>query len=279
MLVNREKLKFNWGTACWNLQADKDRDLLAWILDQFLYGEVTGIQVGHWIYRAPSLAAASFLARQATEEFSHVKRLLSIYRTLDRKPKKAHPIVRFLSTGMMGADWGEHVALEMALGEGLVLGIFQALIDTLPSGEVRNLLESAAEDEQRHVEFGERETQAWLERHPWDRRRLRAQASRQKWAMARFRRFVLRKLTHGDVIDHPVMGRFAGFYDHLLARFDEQRTLLGLGDAGHAAGLDLLALPWDLLQAKLRLKSPRLTSVYLADPWVLARLDTEAEIR
>src|SRR5690606_21245675 len=101
----------------------RDRELLAWIFNQFLYGEVTGIQCGYWLYRAPHLSAASFLARQATEELSHVRRFLRILSLLGAEPKAAHRVIRFLSTGMMGGSWGEHVALEMALGEGLVLNV------------------------------------------------------------------------------------------------------------------------------------------------------------
>ena len=31
------------------LEPARDRALLEWMLNQFLYGEVTGIQVGHWL--------------------------------------------------------------------------------------------------------------------------------------------------------------------------------------------------------------------------------------
>ena len=63
MRVSRDELRFDFGGARFRLP--RDRALLGWIVDQFLYGEVTGIQVGHWLYGAPSLEAATFFARQA----------------------------------------------------------------------------------------------------------------------------------------------------------------------------------------------------------------------
>src|SRR3954464_6308971 len=112
MLVSREEMRFDFGGAKFRLP--RDAALLGWIFSQFLYGEVTGIQCGHWLYRAPHFGAAVFLAKQAGEELSHVKKFLRILSLLGEKPEPAHWAVRFLSTGMMGGSWGEHVALEMA---------------------------------------------------------------------------------------------------------------------------------------------------------------------
>src|SRR5688572_13350281 len=135
MLVSREDLRFNFKGAQFNLSNEEDRQLLAWIFNQFLYGEATGIQCGHWLYRAPTVNAAIFLAKQAGEELSHFRRILRIFSVLGKKPEKAHWAIRFLTSGMMGNSWGEHVAIEMALGEGLVLGVFYAMIDTIPDPE------------------------------------------------------------------------------------------------------------------------------------------------
>jgi 1,2-phenylacetyl-CoA epoxidase catalytic subunit len=52
--------------------------VLAWIFSQFLFGEVTGVQVGTWLAQAPDFEAAQFLARQANEEMAHVKLFLRI---------------------------------------------------------------------------------------------------------------------------------------------------------------------------------------------------------
>src|SRR5689334_21450481 len=137
MLLSRDEIRFDFQGAQFDLSAPTDRKLLGWIFDQFLYGEVTGIQCGHWLYHAPHFAAAAFLAKQAGEELSHVRRILRIFSLLGEKPKRAHPAIRFLSTGMMGSTWGEHVALEMALGEGLVLGVFYAMAETIVQPEIR----------------------------------------------------------------------------------------------------------------------------------------------
>ena len=129
MLLTREEMTFDFGGA--KLDPVQDRDVLEWMLNQFLYGEVTGIQVGHWLYDAPDLEAAKFLARQSLEEMQHVDNFLRIMTMLGCQPKPAHAAVRFLATGMMGGSWAEHVALEMAQGEGFVLQAFYAVIDTL----------------------------------------------------------------------------------------------------------------------------------------------------
>ena len=72
------------------LEPARDRELLEWMFNQFLYGEVTGIQVGHWLYDAPDLDAAKFLARQSLEEMQHVDNFLRIMTMLGCQPKPAH---------------------------------------------------------------------------------------------------------------------------------------------------------------------------------------------
>src|SRR5215475_11326695 len=124
MRVSREEMRFDFGGA--RSRLPRDRELLGWIVDRFLYGEVTGIQVGHWLYAAPSLEAATFFARQASEELAHVRVFLRIHALLGTKPGPAHPVFRFLSTGAIGIVFAEPAATEMAVGEGLVLAVFQA---------------------------------------------------------------------------------------------------------------------------------------------------------
>src|SRR5437660_10412056 len=111
MLLSREEMTFDFRGA--KLDPIRDRDVLAWMMHQFLYGEVTGIQCGHWLYEAPTIDAARFLARQSVEELQHVDNFLRIMALLGCTPGPPHPIVRFLSTGMIGHSWAEHVALEM----------------------------------------------------------------------------------------------------------------------------------------------------------------------
>src|SRR5215467_13232338 len=164
MLVSREEMRFDFGGAKFRLP--RDASVLKWIFDQFLYGEVTGIQCGHWLYRAPSLEAATFFARQAVEELSHVRQFLRLYDLIGVRPRRAHPVIRFMATGAMGATYAEHVATEMAVGEGLVLMIFYALIDTIADERLVKILEGAARQEERHVAFGERQTLRLVQADP-----------------------------------------------------------------------------------------------------------------
>src|SRR5262249_61124740 len=99
MLVSREEMRFDFGGAKFRLPGDVK--LLAWIFDQFLYGEVTGIQCGHWLYHAPSLEAAGFFARPAGGGLSHVRQFLRIYELIGARPGRARPEMCFLSMGAM----------------------------------------------------------------------------------------------------------------------------------------------------------------------------------
>src|SRR6476660_4139798 len=138
MLLMREEMTFDFKGA--RLDASRDKALLGWMMNQFLYGEVTGIQCGHWLYEAPDLEAARFFSRQAVEEFQHVENFVKILELLGERPAPAHRLVRFLSTGMMPGSFEEHVCLEMALGEGFVLMALYAVIDTLDHEEIRAIL-------------------------------------------------------------------------------------------------------------------------------------------
>ena len=59
MLLTRDEMTFDFAGG--RLEPARDRDLLEWMFNQFLYGEVTGIQVGHWLYDAPDFEAAKQL--------------------------------------------------------------------------------------------------------------------------------------------------------------------------------------------------------------------------
>lgn len=272
MLISREDLRFDFKDARFDLSREADRKLLAWVLNQFLYGEVTGIQCGYWLYRAPHLGAATFLAKQAGEELAHVRKILRILSLIGEKPGPAHPAVKFLSTGMMGASWGEHVTLEMALGEGLVLTVFYALVDTIDQPEIKKILESASIEEERHVVFGETETIKWLKEHPKDRSFLLAQAVLQAGAMKRLKGFVSRKLASGANAGHPVLARFPEFYDHAVRRFEDRVQRLGLSSApissmgALAKAALVLSIPFHKLRMKLTRRNRLLTATYLDDP-------------
>lgn len=270
MLVSREEMRFDFKEARFDLRKESDRKLLGWIFNQFLYGEVTGIQCGHWLYQAPHLNAAVFLAKQASEELSHVRKILRILSLMGEKPGPAHWAIRFLSTEMMGKSWGEHVTLEMALGEGLVLGVFYAMADTIEHPEIRKILETATLEEERHVEFGERETQAWLEHHPETRGFLLGSALLQIWILLRFRGFIIRRLAKDS--QNPILAVFPEFYDHAVKCFELRVERLGLSQKrlSELGGFEKLCLmvcvPIRQFASRFKRRKPLLTSTYLDDP-------------
>jgi bacterioferritin (cytochrome b1) len=281
MLLTREEMTFDFGGA--RLDPDRDREMIEWMLNQFLYGEMTGIQVGHWLYDAPDYDAARFLARQAIEEMQHVDNFLRIMAMLGCKPRPAHPMVRFLATGMMGGSWAEHVALEMAAGEGFVLMAFYGVIDTLDHQASVDILRRAVKQEERHVEFGEQQTMKAIEGRAWLRRRLLGMMMVSLWAVRRLARFMGKRLPE----DHPVMRRLPEFLEltnrcaelrmRRMGLIDRPIAELGLfkksalvveaygGKALGALG-SLVTLPLRLLPFWPRRK--RLTDIYLDDPHI-----------
>ncbi len=195
MLLTREEMTFDFAGA--KLDPVKDRAILAWMMNQFLYGEITGIQVGHWLYQAPDLASARFLSRQAVEEFQHVDNFLRIMAMLGCPPERANPVVQFLATGMMGSDWAEHVALEMAAGEGFVLMAFYSVIDTLDHQGIVDILKRAVKQEERHVDFGEQQTMKAIAGKSWLRRRLLGLSLVSVWGVRRLAKFMGRPAAQG----------------------------------------------------------------------------------
>ena len=270
MLLSRAEMTFDWSGA--RLDAVRDRAILGWVMNQFLYGEVTGIQCGHWLYAAPDLDAARFFARQAVEEFQHVDNFLRILDLLGEKPAPPHRVVRFLSTGMMPSNFEEHVCLEMALGEGFVLMALYAVIDTIDHDEIREILSRAVRQEERHVDFGERRTAAAIRGRPALRRKLLGLSLVSTWAVRRLGKYLERRLP----ADHPVLHRLPEFLDFAvdcgelrLRRMGVVETPLGeISTARKAAAVvgayasGVAALPLRLLPRR------RLTDTYLQDPLV-----------
>src|SRR5262249_40624852 len=156
-----------------------------WLFNEFLYGEVAANQSGEWLFEAPDLESARFLARQAVEELQHVDSFVRIMGLLGTQPAPAHPIIRFLVTGLKATSWPEHVALIMAAGEGMVLTIFYALIGTLEHQEAAGIMPRAARQEERHVEFGERQTMRGVQRRANPRRRVLGFNILSVWAVRR----------------------------------------------------------------------------------------------
>jgi bacterioferritin (cytochrome b1) len=281
MLLTREEMSFDFGGAM--LRPDRDREIIGWMMNQFLYGEMTGIQVGHWLYEAPDYDAAKFLARQAIEEMQHVDNFLRIMAMLGCKPEPAHRMVRFLSTGMMGSSWAEHVALEMAAGEGFVLLAFYSLIDSLDHAPSVDILRRAVKQEERHVAFGEDQTMKAIEGRPWLRRRLLGLNLVSIWGVRRIGKFMAKRLPK----DHELLSQLPAFLEHTNRCAELRLRRLGMIDAplaemsrikkaaliAEAYGGKALGGLGSLLMLPLRIlpfwpKKKRLTDIYLADPHV-----------
>ncbi len=286
MLLSREEMTFDFGGA--RLDPIRDREILGWMMNQFLYGEVTGIQVGQWIYDAPDLESARFLAQQAMEEFQHVDNFLRIMAMLRVEPADAHPLVRFLATGMMGDSWAEHVALEMAEGEGFVLMAFYAIIDTLDLPPAVDILQRAVRQEERHVAFGETQTVKAIAGRPALRRRLLGQTLISHWAVRRLARFMQRRLA-----GHPALEQMPAFLEKTIACSDVRMRRMGMLDrplaelgAFRRAALVSEAVLGKVVGALVRLVTlpvrlvfgkRRLTDTYLADPAVRALPEAPAK--
>lgn len=281
MLLTRDEMTFDFGGG--KLDPEADREMIEWMLNQFLYGEMTGIQVGHWLYQAPDYESAKFLARQAIEEMQHVDNFLRIMAMLGCQPKPAHPMVRFLATGMMGGSWAEHVALEMAAGEGFVLMAFYAVIDTLDHETSVRILERAVKQEERHVAFGEQQTMKAIEGRAWLRRRLLGLMLVSLWGVNRLARFMQKRLPK----DHPVIQHLPAFLEFTNHCAELRMRRMGLierplSELGRARKLALVAEAYggkalgglfSLVSLPLRLlpfwpKKKRLTDFYLSDPGV-----------
>jgi hypothetical protein len=267
MLVPRDALRFDFHRARFRLP--RDAALLAWVTDQFLYGEVTGIQCGHWLYAAPTLEAAGFFARQASEELAHVRVFLRIHALLGTRPGPAHPVVRWLSTGSMGRDFAEHVCTEMAVGEGMVLAVFQALIDTIDDPAIVRLLEGAARQEERHVAFGERQTLELVRGRPGLADVLLGMNLLSLLALPRLARHVQRRLG----TDHEVLSQAEAFLGHVVRLTELRLQRMGVL-RGALADLGPLRRAWLLARAQAHRqwarfrRIRRLTDTYLEDPGV-----------
>jgi hypothetical protein len=215
VLLSRAEMTLDFAGQ--KLDPVRDREILQWIFNQFLYGEVTGIQVGQWLYDAPDLESARFLAKQAIEELQHIGNFLRILKMLGAEPAEAHPVVRFLATGMMAGSWAEHVAMEMATGEGFVLMAFYAMIDTLDHPEAVDIMKRAVRQEEGHVDFGEQQTMKLIARNPALRRELLGLSLVWMWGVARLASFMQKRLPK-----HPVLSRLPEFLA-LALRCNETR--------------------------------------------------------
>jgi hypothetical protein len=188
----------------------------------------------------------------------------------------------------MGASWAEHVALEMAAGEGHVLMCFYALIDTLDHEPAVEILRRAVKQEERHVAFGEQQTMKVIAGHPWRRRRLLGLSLVSLWAVRRLAYFLEQRQSSSPVLRqlpaflrevikaHELRMRRMGLIDRPLADLGRLSgaALVGAAYAGKLANFlgTLLALPLRLLPGFPRQK--RLTDTYLSDPALRPSPDT-----
>lgn len=280
MLLTREEMTLDFAGA--RLDPTRDREILQWIFNQFLYGEVTGIQVGQWLYDAPDLESARFLAKQAIEELQHIGNFLQIMQLLGVTPGKPHPVVRFLATGMMADSWPEHVAMEMALGEGFVLMAFYAMIDTLDHPQAVEILKRAVRQEEGHVEFGEQQSMRLIQGNPVLRRRLLGLALVWMWGVRRLARFMQDRLP-----SHPALQQLPAFLALCLACSETRLQRIGILDRplAQVSAAQRTALVGEAYARKggesarklLRLPTlgkRRLTDTYLEDPIVRAAIST-----
>lgn len=275
MLLTREEMTFDFGGARFDLE--RDREILGWVFSQFLYGEVTGVQVGHWLEIAPDFEAAQFLARQANEEMAHVKLFLRILESLGAAPRPPHRALKFLATDFAGATFPEHCALEMALGEGFVLTAIYAFIDTLPEGEIRTLMSGLARQEEGHVNFGEQQTLRALTRDPRLAPHLLGLGLVSLAGVRVIARYAAKRFA-----DHPVLRQMPAFLAHTnrvtelrLRRLGIlKRPLSSLGRVDRAALMArATARRYGRVLNPLRRKPVPLTKSYLADPAIRARFE------
>ena len=273
MLLTREEMTFDFGGARFELE--RDRDVLAWVFSQYLYGEVTGVQVGHWLEIAPDFDAAQFLARQANEEMAHVKLFLRILDSLDAKPQPPHRALSFLATDFAGATFEEHCLLEMAVGEGFVLTAIYAFIDTLPEGEIRTLMSGLARQEEGHVNFGEQQTLKAVGRNRGLAPHLLGLTLVAMLGVKAIARYTAKRFG-----DHGVLRQMPAFLAHANRMTELRLQRLGVLDRpldslgrGERAALMTRAMASRYGRAlnPLRRKPAKLTKTYLADPAIMGR--------
>ncbi|TMK22619.1 MAG: ferritin-like domain-containing protein [Actinobacteria bacterium] len=273
MILTREEMTFDFCGARFDLE--RDRTVLAWIFSQYLYGEVTGVQVGHWLEIAPDFDAAQFLARQANEEMAHVKLFLRILDSLGATPQPPHRALSFLASDFAGATFEEHCLLEMAVGEGFVLTAIYAFIDTLPEGEIRTLMSGLARQEEGHVNFGEEQTLKALARRPALAPHLLGLTLVAMLGVRAIARYTGKR--YGD---HPVLTQMPSFLAHAnrvtelrLQRLGViDRPLASLGRGERAALMSKATVSrYSRALNPLRRKPTKLTKTYLADPAIMGR--------
>lgn len=268
MLVSRAEMRHDFGGAKFRLP--RDRQALAWIFSQFLYGEVTGIQCGHWLHRAPDLESALFFAQQSVEEMAHIQQFLKLLDRIGEAPRAVHPAVKFLSSSFMGASFAEHTCLEMAAGEGFVLMVFYALIETIDDESIVRILEGAVVQEERHVTFGEEHTRRAIVTNP----SLAPQLLGLSLVSIATVRALARRIPKYLPMDHEVIAQLPAFLDKTCSVAELRLQRIGvlrgsISQLGIARKTALVAYGGAAHGIRRLLpKGKKLTDTYLNDPIV-----------
>ncbi|MDB4988543.1 MAG: hypothetical protein JWN04_3721 [Myxococcaceae bacterium] len=243
-------VSFDFGDARFDLDADRDRSVLRFVLSQALFGEATGVFCGRSLYAAETLEAAHFYVKQARQELNHLTLFADIFRELGMAPESAHWVIRLLAAH--NDYYPLKVLMEHALGEGMVLDIFRdVLLQTLPDDDervpaIKKKLRVICREEEEHVAWGEKETRRILRQRPELKRAFYGLLELQLWLVP----FAVQGLKQ-RAPNHPVLAKLDGFVEHVKARVWQQGRELGFapetrpGRAARAlavaSGLALLA--------------------------------------
>lgn len=217
---------YDFGGATFDLDAPEDREVVQFVLSQALFGEATGVYCGKSLFTARSLEAARFYTRQARQELGHLQLFADILRSLDIQPTPPHWVIRMLSSH--NNYYPLKVLMEHAVGEGMVLDIFEDLLmQTLPDDDprvppIKKKLRVVCREEAEHVAWGEKETLAMLAKKPW----LKAPY----FGLVELQLISISSLVQhlqGKQSNHPVMSQLEAFVDHIRARVRKQGQRLG----------------------------------------------------
>ena len=278
MLVNDERAHdlelddarktYDFGGAVFDLGAPGDRDIVRFILSQALYGEATGVYCGKSLYAAHSLEAAKFYVRQARQELAHLEMFGEIFRELDMTPTAPHWGLKLLSSH--NNYYPLKVLMEHAIGEGMVLHVFQdLLLATLPDNHpgvpsIKKKLRTICRDESEHVAWGEKEATRLLQESPWLRTPFQGVLEIQMSVIP----YIVGSLRK-RYPDHPVMNQAGDFLNHVQREVGEQAKRLGFAPATNgsrsfrawcmASGTALF------LRSQLARSESKLDKTYLSD--------------
>jgi hypothetical protein len=221
-----DQAAFDFGAARFDLEAERDREILRFVLSQALFGEATGVYCGLSLYAAETLEAAQFYVKQARQELNHLLLFADIFRTLELSPSPPHWVIRVLAAH--NDYYPLKVLMEHALGEGMVLDIFRdVLLQTLPDADARTAsikkkLSVICKEEEEHVAWGEKETRRILAERPRLKTAFYGLLELQLWLVP----FAVRGLKQ-RAPDHPVLAQLDAFVAHVQKRVWRQGQELG----------------------------------------------------